>query len=155
MKMIFLLGIFSIASFAMGNTPKLSCLNHNYRISLDDSGGRDLSLSISSETGRPLFPRIDPRIRTVVVGPMPCAQTLGHATVCFTDVCRYEKYYDFNGKELTDIEPNGDVLFTATPDRTHLGNQLRLHFEFNNWYSGQKYAVDENFEIYPGKYCDF
>lgn len=134
----------------------LNCVNHDIRVNLEKKG-TDLTLRIQSENQKPLLPTIDRRIRTIEVGPMPCAQTLGSATVCFTDVCRYEKFYDTNGVELTDIEHTGDVLFTATPEKSQgedgYTNNLNIHFELNDWYVARKHVVDVAFEMYPGKYC--
>ena len=158
MKKSFLLyQLFACACFSLNLFAGLSCLNHDLRVNLEKRGS-DLDLRIESENGKPLLPSIDRRIRTIEVGPMPCAQTHGNATVCFTDVCRYEKFYDANGVELTDIEHSGDVLFTATPEKS-LGDdgytdQLKVHFEINDWYFIRKHAVDMAFEIYPGKYCN-
>ena len=157
-KIVFFSSLLAATTFASSALPKLKCLNHNHRVSLDEQE-RGLVLLVSSERrSSPLLPMIDPRIGTVEVGPMPCAQTLGGATVCYTNVCRFERYFDFDGKELTDIKPSGEILLTALPEwrrdkvkRSHT-RYLKVHFEINDL--GEKGSVDESFETFPGKYCD-
>jgi len=151
MKKIFLLSAFSLAGFAIGDPPKLACVNQRHRVALEPSG-KELSLVISSEDSTPLLPDLDPRIRRIVIGPMPCAQTLGHATVCYTNVCHYEEFYGDDGKRL-DIEIGGAPLLTVTPDPDDRSDYLKVHFEWNGF--EKRHVIEDRFEMYPGRSCEF
>lgn len=160
MKYLALFGaIFATLVFAENTSPTLSCMDQNYAVNLDSSSGA-LMLSIASiPEDTPVLPSLDPRIRSFDVGPMPCAETLGHAMVCYTNVCYAQQFYDFSGNLLTDVTNHGDVMMTVLPDESYsngsLTQVLKLHFEFSDPATGVKHTIDNSFEIFPGNFCSF